>query len=463
VGTPVPFEGAKFQWLSANVVSLLTGRTLLPSQGIKRFDGIDVAFIGMTLRDTPTIVTPTGVAGLRFDDEAETVNAMVPALRKQGVEAIVVLVHQGGSQTGSGDINACAGSLKGTAIAEVVARLDDAVDLVLSGHTHTAYNCQLPNAKGRMIPVTQAGAFGRVLTDIDIELTRATRDVTGVMATNRVVDRSDAQTTPNATVAGIVNAYDGLAKPIANTVIGRVTQALPQANSFDAACNMPAGDLVADAQLAATAPADLGGAQFALMNRGGVRSPGFTFPSSPAGEGDGAITYGEAFTAQPFGNALVTVTLTAQQVKDVLEQQFAGCRGQAATATRILIPSGNFRFAWDGGRACGERISRVTLASAAGTDTIVDSDGKVGAPQKTYRVTINNFLSTGGDGFGVFASGARPLGGAQDIDALVSYLAAFKTQPYDAVAKTSIGSPRITRLNAPVPTTGCATGANTNP
>jgi 5'-nucleotidase len=465
VGTPTPFEGAKFKWLSANVFETATGKTLLPPYGIKSFQGVKVAFIGMTLRDTPTIVTPTGVAGLEFKDEADTVNALVPRLRAQGVESIVVLVHQGGFQSGTNDINGCAGNLAGSAIAEVVGRLSDAVDLVVSGHTHTAFNCRLANASGRLIPVTQAGAFGRVVSEIDLTIDRASRNVVAVAATNRVVDRSDAATTPNATVAGIVNAYNGLVSPIANSVIGSITQALSQANTFDAACNLPAGDLIADAQLAATAPAPFGGAQFAFMNRGGVRSPGFTFPSSPAGEGDGNVTYGEAFTTQPFGNSLVTITLTARNIKDVLEQQFAGCRGQAPTATRIMIPSSNFRYTWDGSQACDARIRSVTLATTAGTETLVDAAGNLPDPLKTYRVTINNFLATGGDGFGTFLSGTQLLGGAQDIDALVAYLANFKAPnpPFDAVAGTSIGSPRIARINAPAGSTGCASGANTNP
>jgi 5'-nucleotidase len=465
VGTPVPFEGAKFKWLSANVISTATGKPLLPAYGLKTFNGVKVAFIGMTLRDTPTIVTPTGVAGLEFRDEADTVNALVPKLRALGVESIVVLVHQGGFQSGSNDINGCAGNLAGSAIADVVGRLDNAVDLVISGHTHTAYNCRLTNAAGRLVPVTQAGAFGRVVSDIDLTIDRASRDVTAVVATNRVVDRSDAATTPNATVAAIANAYNGLVSPIANTVIGSITQALSQANTFDGACNLPAGDLIADAQLAATAPAQFGGAQFAFMNRGGVRSPGFTFPSSAAGEGDGNVTYGEAFTTQPFGNSLVTITLTAKNIKDALEQQFAGCRGQLATATRLMIPSSNFRYTWDGSQACDARISNVTLATGAGTETLVDGAGTVVDPLKTYRVTINNFLSTGGDGFTTFLAGTQLLGGAQDIDALVAYLAAYKAPnpAYDAVAMTSIGSPRLTRVNAPTPSTGCPTGAISNP
>ncbi len=476
VGTPVPFEGAKFKWLSANVVSSTTGKPLLRPFGIKTFKGVRVAFIGMTLKATPSIVTPTGVAGLEFLDEADTVNALVPRLRAHGVEAIVVLVHQGGFQSaGLSDINGCDGNLAGSELAKVVARLHNAVDLVISGHTHAAYNCSantvdvkavagssplltttaprptgLPNAHGRLIPVTSASAFGRVLTDIDLSIDPWTRDVTAVSATNRLVDRTDADINlaiaADPTVRNLVTAYNGLVSPIANQVIGTITTALP--NVADAAGNMPAGELVADAQLAATAPAGFGDAVIAFMNPGGVRSPGFTFPSSAAAEGDGNITYGEAFTAQPFGNTLVTLTLTAQDIKNALEQQFAGCRGQ--TAQRILIPSLGFKYRWDSAKTCDARVSDVRRVNANGAvvDQIVDALGTVVQPTKTYRVTINNFLSTGGDAFTSFIAGTAPVGGAQDIDALVAYLSNFKAPNFAAYDPNAaaLQKPRITRL-----------------
>ena len=408
VGTPVPFEGAKFQWLSANVIVSATGRTLLPAYGVKRFRGVPVAFIGMTLKDTPGIVIPTGVAGLEFRDEAATVNALVPKLRAEGIEAIVVLVHEGGVQSGSlQDINECAGNLQGTPVARIVGQLDDAVDLVLSGHTHAAYNCRLPNAKGRTIPVSSANAFGRVLSDIDLKLDPATRDVIAAQVTNRLVDHGIP---PEPTVAGVVRGYEALVAPRAAVVIGSITTELPN-NAVDAACNMPAGELIADAQLAATSAPAFGGASIALMNRGGVRTPGFTYKQR-ATEGDGNVTYGEAFTTQPFGNSLVTLTLTAQQIKDVLEQQFAGCRGQLPTATRLMIPSAGFKYRWNGAKACGERVHSVTLTRDGRTETLVDAAGRVPEPAREYRVTVNSFMASGGDSFGDFTGGKAPLGGA---------------------------------------------------
>jgi 5'-nucleotidase len=423
-----------------------------------------MALIGLTLKETPTIVTPAGVAGLEFRDEADTVNALIPRLRREHVRTIGVLVHQGGFQTGTlSDINGCEGALAGSPIADIVARLDDAVDFVVSGHTHAAYNCRLPNARGRLIPVTSASAFGRILTTIDVTIDNRRRDVVSATAVNHLADRTDPAVTPNAAIKAIVDGYNALVSPLANQVIGSITRDLP-ANASDNACNMPAGDLIADAQLTATASAGSGEAVIAFMNRGGVRNPGFTFASSAAGEGNGTVTYGEAFTVQPFGNSLVTMTLTAQDIKNVLEEQFAGCRGQTATTTRIMIPSGGFKYVWDGTRACDQRISNVTLTANGVTETLVDANGIVLDPTKPYRVTVNNFMATGGDGFSTLLNGKDLLGGAQDIDALVAYLAAFKSPnaPYDPTAP-SLLKPRMTRVNAPAGSTTCPAGANVNP
>jgi 5'-nucleotidase len=461
VGTPVPFEGAKFKWLSANVLSTTTNKPLLPAYGIKTFKGVKMAFIGMTLKATPTIVTPTGVAGLSFEDEAQTVNNLIPELKAQGIEAIGVLIHEGGFQTGTlGAINGCEGNLAGSALAAIVKKLDNAVDFVVSGHTHSAYNCKLPNATGRLISVTSSSAFGRVLTDIDVIIDPATKDISLVTATNRLVDRTDTSITADAKVAAVVAGYKGLVSPVANALLGSITKDLPI--SRDSACNMTAGNLIADAQLNATKTAGFGEAVIALMNGGGVRSPGFTFTQSAANEGNGNVTYGEGFTVQPFGNSLVTLTLTAQNLKNLLEEQFAGCRGQSATATRFMLPSAGFKYRWDGSKACDSRISNVALTVAGVTESIVDSTGTVLNPTKTYRVTVNNFMADGGDGYATLLAGTNRLGGAQDIDALVAYLGQFKAPlaPYDPAAVIGdAGAARISRVGG----TACPTGVALNP
>jgi 5'-nucleotidase len=479
--TPGTFDGARFKWLSANVIENATGRTLLPPYGIKTFKGVKVAFIGMTLKGTPGIVTPTGVAGLTFQDEADTVNALVPRLRAQGIEAIVVLVHQGGFQSSPnvGDINGCDGNLKNadgsrSDIENIVNRLDDAVDLVISAHTHAAYNCStgtvdvknvgghavstpraagLANRSGRLIPVTSASAFGRIVTDIDVTLDPNTHDVTAVAPTNRLVDRTDPAINlaieSDPTVRNIVQGYNALVSPLANAVVGTITQALP--SSAAASGEMPAGDLIADGQLLATQPAALGGAQIAFMNAGGVRSPGFL---SAAGRYPYALTYGDSFTVQPFGNSLVTMTLTAVQLKALLEQQFAGCNGQSAN--RVMQVSNGLKVSWSASAAACSKIVDVTFTPtdvtatppvATGAPEIVVMAGVVQHPSRTYRVTVNNFMATGGDGFTTLLGGTNVQGGAQDIDALVAYLAGYKSPAaaYDP-ALPAMGIPRVTQL-----------------
>ncbi len=477
VGTPAPFEGARFQWLAANVVAEASGEPVLPAYGVKTFDGVPVAFIGMTLEATAASVAPDGVAGLVFRDEADTVNALVPVLRAQGMEAIVVLLHQGGAQTaGPTDINGCDGGLAGSALAGIVARLDDAVDLVLSGHTHAAYNCSastievarddgatgaatrqsrpggLPNAAGRLLPVASASAYGRVVSDIDLRIDRKTRDVVAVAITNRLVNHGDTNSTKLAgsPVARLVAGYEALARPIAARVVGTIPAELP--NKADAAGNMPAGELVADAYLTATGPADRGGAELAFTNPGGIRSPGFTWRASGA-ERDGEVTYGEAFTVQPFGNTLWTISLGAAQLRDALEQQFAGCHGQ--DRSRILLPSRGVSYAWKADAACGQRIRDLRIAGADGAPDlrIIDDAGALLVdPSRSFRVTVNSFLAAGGNNFSVFAAGIDRYMGGTDLDALVEHLGRLGHDTATASAgarggPASPGVPRIRRLD----------------
>ena len=435
VGTPVPFEGARFAFLAANVQDIVSKKTLFAPYAIKTFGKVRVAFIGMTLKETPTIVSPSGVAGLEFTDEAAAVNALIPKLRARGVKAIVVLIHQGGTQpvTQAADtINACIGNLQGTPIAPIVSKLDNEVDLVISGHTHQAYNCLLPNKNGRLISVTSANSAGRVLSDINIQVNPVSGEVTNVDAQNKLVDRTATGVVPNAEIAAIVTQYRALAMPIANRVIGEITGAMPDSPA-NAAGETALGDVIADAQLQATAAIGFGEAVVAFMNPGGIRSPGFSFVSSPMGEGDGKVTYGEAFTVQPFGNSLVTLTLTGEQIHILLEQQFTGCNAATAPASwdypmgdtlgqsfnRILQVSAGFEYEWSSiGPAC-DKVNPMSIRI----------NGVVVNPLLTYRVTVNNFLADGGDKFYVLGKGSQRLGGAQDVDALAVF---FKNVLNDA-------------------------------
>lgn len=429
VGAPTKpngdFAGAKFKFLAANVEETATGKTVFPPYAIKTYGKVRVGFIGITLKETPSIVTPTGVAGLTFKDEAAAINALIPKLRARGVEAIIAVVHQGGTQPvaqNTTTINQCNGNLDGTPIKPIVNALDDAVDLVVTGHTHQAYNCLIANRAGRSIPVTSANSIGRMLTNIDLSIDNSTGHVAGVSAQNVLVDRNDPTVTPNAAIKAVVDGYDALSQPIANRVIGAITASMPH-NAANAAGEIALGDVIADAQLLATQGAGFGEAVAAFMNPGGIRSPGLLYPQSGT-EGDGNVTYGEAFTVQPFGNSLVTLTLTGAQIEAMLEQQFVGCGANEAPASfnypagetgqtfnRILQVSAGFSYAWT---ASGPACDKIDPAS-------IEIGGVTVDPAASYRITVNSFLADGGDKFYVLQLGTNRLGGAQDIDALEAY------------------------------------------
>lgn len=476
VSVPYPFSGAQYKYLSANVLDTATGRTLFPAYGVKTFNtpagSVKAAFIGMTLKDTPSIVTPSGVAGLTFSDEVQTVNALIPKLRARGIETIVVLIHQGGFQgsTGPNYINDCSLVSGGAAdpnamqsIRSIVAGLDDAVDLVVSGHTHTGYTCNLPNKAGRAIPVTQGGNYGRVLTNIDLTVDTSTGNVVASSFHNTVVDRTNTAITPDATIKAVVDGYNTNISPVANQVVATITAPVLNAELPAAAPatgttgEKPAGDLIADSMLAATSPSAFGGAQIAFTNSGGVRSDYI----NAAGTYPYNLTYGNAFTVQPFGNNMVTMTITAQQLKDVLEMQFPGsnCVTSSGTniqvATRVMQPSNGFKFSWTATGGNCDKIRDVSLTTYDNSGAIMTVDnivtgGVVANPAQTYRVTVNSFMATGGDNFTVFNQGTNRLGGAQDIDTTVAYLAQFKTPNpnnfgYDPTAAI-LHKPRVVKL-----------------
>mgnify|MGYP000726954512 CR=1 FL=1 len=355
---------------------------------IKRFNGIPVAFIGMTLQGTPSIVTPAGVAGLTFKAEAETVNALVPELQKQGVEAIVVVVHEGGLQ--SGFYNECKG-IAGPLV-DIVNKLDKAVDLVISGHTHQAYNC---NINGKL--VTSAGQYGTLLSEIDLKLSPASRDVIEAKAANLIVKTDVAR---DAKQTSLIDKFVALVSPLENRVVGSASAVLSRSNNT--AGESALGDIIADSQLAATAAAQFGAAQIAFMNPGGIRAD-----ITPAANGN--VTYGQLFTVQPFGNSLVTLTLQGSQIKTLLEQQWQG-----QSSPRLLQVSSGFSYQWDNNRAVGDRVVPGSIKlNGVALDAAVN-----------YRVTVNSFLASGGDGFSVLNSGSNRLGGAQDLDALEAWFKA---------------------------------------
>lgn len=385
------FDGAQFQYLSANVTRKDTGRTLFPPYGIRTFDGVKIAFIGMTLEGTPTIVSPSGITNLSFHDEADTTNALIRRLKGMGIEAIVVLIHEGGLPTGL--YNECPG-ISG-AIVDIVERTDKEVDLFITGHTHQGYNCVID---GR--PVSSAMSFGRLVTDIDLAIHPNTGEVKSISVNNVIVTRDVEE---DSFLTNLIATYDAIAAPLANRIIGQITADITRTNN--AAGESALGDVIADAQLDATDDPGLGDAVVAFMNPGGIRAD-LTYASSPAGEGDGNVTYGESFTVQPFGNSMVTKTMTGAQIQLVLEQQFDNPEpGQM----RILQVSEGFTYTWSASAPIGSKVTNVML------------NGEPLDMGASYRVTMNSFLADGGDNFFAFTLGTDPLGGAVDTDALEAY------------------------------------------
>jgi 5'-nucleotidase len=403
------FRGAKFDFLAANVVNE-RGRTIFPAYAIEKFDGVKVGFIGMTLEGTPTIVSPSGVAGLEFLDEADTANRYADELRRRhGVRAVVVLLHEGGVQSAPGGINDCNG-ISGP-IVDIVNRTTSQVDLFVTGHTHSAYNCVID---GR--PVTSASSFGRLLTDIDLELDRRSKDVVQVSANNQIVTQNVFKAMD---MTQLIERYSVIAAPLRDRVIGRISTDITQAN--DASLEQQAGNLIADAQHAATASPTTGNAVAAFMNPGGVRAP-FTFAPSGA-EAPGEVTYGEAFTVQPFGNSLVTMTLTGQQILDMLRSQWCG-----QAFVRVLLPSDSVHYTFDQSVAtsllpAGTSQPVVPCAGAPNPVSGLTIGGTPVDPAASYRITVNSFLADGGDNFPVLRAGTDRLGGEVDTDALEDYIA----------------------------------------
>jgi 5'-nucleotidase len=431
-----PFPGAQFHFLAANVVRQ-DGSTLFPAYAIRSFGKgareVKVAIIGMTLKETPTVVTPAGVAGLSFRDEAETVNALIPKLKAEGADAIVVVVHQGVySKLGYND-QSC-GAIEGDLL-PILDRLDPAVDAVVSGHTHHAYVCDYGRINpAKPILLTSGGSHGRLVTDINLTIDPAAGKVISKRAENIVV-QSEAFTGSRGAVpltdalpaysaepgvAALVERYAKAAEPIAARAVGRLAgPALKPANEHGESV---LGNLIADAQLAATKGAANGGAQIALMNPGGVRAD--LVPAA-----DGGISFGQLFAAQPFANMMVVKSLTGRQLRSVLEQQFASGSNTAANPY-ILSPSHNLRFAYDLSKPEGRRIVFLTV------------DGQPVRDEAVYRVAMNNFLAGGGDNFTVFREGTNPSGGVQDVDALEAYIAAAGSLAPPALGRVENRTPK---------------------
>jgi 5'-nucleotidase len=399
-----PFNGARFTYLAANV-RRADGATLFPASSVRAYGPIKVGFIGMTLKDTGILVSPAGVAGLSFADEAETANALVHALKAQGADTVVLLIHQGGKVPKAYQTSSCEG-LAGP-ILDVIDRLDPAIRTIVSGHTHQAYACTLTRGGAPRL-LTSAGKYGYLVSDIRLTFDASTHSLLAMAAKNVPAPTDGAA---DAHVAALTARYVKAAAPVAERVVGRLAGPAPRSETEG---ESPAAALVADAMLAMARQLDKGRAQIAFTNVTGVRTGLFPKPG-------GSVTFGQIFQMQPFGNNLVTKAYTGAQLKAALEQQFRTVDG-AGRVGSLLIPSASFRFRYDLGRPEGDRIALMEL------------DGVPIDPAASYRVTVNNFLSSGGDGFSAFSVGTDAVDGGLDLDAMEAWLA--KGQPVPTLGRT---------------------------
>jgi 5'-nucleotidase len=390
-----PFGGALFKYLAANVFYEGTQSTIFPPYQVRKIGNAKIAFIGLTLEGTPLIVTPAGVAGLEFRPEIGVINDLVAKLRaEQGIRAFVILIHQGGQQNapfplGYQDSDRC-DNFTGD-IVRIVNGLSPDVDVVVSAHTHQPYICHINDKL-----VTSASSFGRLITDIDLRIDHQTKDIESATAHNVIVTRDVAK---DPAESAIINKYDALSGPIANRVVG--SQSADMTKTNNAAGESALGDVIADAQLASTSPTDFGGAVVAFMNPGGIRAD--LVCSQPCSAASPApVTYNQLFNVQPFNNVMTVKSMTGDMIYRLLEQQFTGANG-------ILQVSNGFAYSW---------------SPNATPHVVPDSVEINGVPvdkSASYRVAMNNFLASGGDGFTVFNEGTDPLGGEIDLDALVNY------------------------------------------
>ncbi len=392
------FKGADFQILSANVAFAETGEHLFPSEGIKRFGegagAISIGVIGLTLEETPSLVTPSGVNDLVFSDEAESINDRVGRLADQGVDAIVIAIHQGLYSSRPYDNPGCDG-ITGPLL-DILAKLDPRVDLVISGHTHQFYVCDYSTIDPtRRFLVTSAGYGGNFVTDVALTVDPQQHDVTASTARNVLV-RADGLGPGglDADAAAYVATYAGAAEAVAQRPVGKISGDGRYRRTVTE--ETPLGNAIADAQLAATREA---GAQIAFMNNSGIRTA--IIPTA-----DGTVTFGDIYTVQPFGNTLVTKSFTGTQLMALLEQQF-----DDDGFVQTFSPSEGFSLSYDMRRPIGQRVVSATL------------DGKPIDPVATYRVTMNSFLAAGGDSYTMFTQGTDSVIGPVDLDAFEAWIA----------------------------------------
>lgn len=416
------FKGSDFPYLAANVTDEKTKKPILKPYWVWKKNGVKVGFIGVTLEGTPNIVSAEGVKGLKFGDEVETINKYAKELQRQGVKSIVALIHEGGAPASQSYNYDCdspgAGDGISGPIVDIAKNVTPAVDALVTGHTHQAYACTIPDPAGNPRMVTSASSFGRLYTDTTLTYDRRTGDIarTAVKSANHVVTRDVAKA---ADLTSLIAKWNALSAPIASRPIGYIAGDIGNVGT-----ESPLGDLIADAQLAYGKSVDAE-ADLAVMNPGGIRA-GLTYTASGS-EGDGVVTFGEAYTVQPFANTVNLVDLTGAQVVTALQQQVSGAN---EASPKILQISKGLTYTLD---LTKTGAARVVADSVKLNGTAID-------PAATYRVAMNSFLAGGGDGFAELGKGTNVRVGNDDLAALETYLTAGSsaTAPYPVPAADRI-------------------------
>jgi 5'-nucleotidase len=407
------FTGAKFGFLAGNTLRQ-DGSSLFPATAMRSFgkgrNQIKVGLIGLTLKGTDGLIPTDVAAQVRFVDEADTANSAAAKLRAEGAAAVVLLMHQGGYTGGEPDPNACEGLRNN--IPQILDRLNSSIDVVVSGHTHWAYVCDYAKYNpAKPFLLTSAGLWGKMVTDITLQIDPVSRCVVSKQAKNIIVQSpgyrastSQIEPTdlypkfePRTDLTAYVDRYVKAAAAFSLRKVGNIAAPLERLEGPMSNTGGPLGNLIADAQLAATAGA---GAQVAFMNPFGIRR-------SLNAAADGSVTFGDIYQVQPFNNELVTITLSGAGIKAVLEQGF-----DTDGPEQVLTPSNGFSFSYDRSQPIGSKISAMAL------------NGVPVDPARDYRVTISMFLANGGDSFSSFDAGRNRTIGTLDIMALEAWLQA---------------------------------------
>ncbi|MBS4174701.1 5'-nucleotidase C-terminal domain-containing protein [Bacillus sp. FJAT-49736] len=365
------FKGLNFPYVCANVIDKKTKKPLLPPYVIKKVHGIDIGFIGVDTTETPSITMPANVKDVEFTDETEAVNKYAKELKKKGVKTIIVLAHDPGNSDYDGK------NATGKVI-DMAKNMDPEVDVVFGGHNHAYINTKVAGKR-----VVQAYSYGTAFAEVHIWIDPRTKDV--VKDSAEIVTTYQDSITPDPQIKAMIDKDEERVAPLINQVLGTTTAALTGKQNESGESNL--GDLITDAQR------DITQAQIAITNPGGIR----------ADINSGEITWGELYTVQPFGNTMITMDLTGDQIRKALNQQW-----RDDGSSKMLQISG-MKYTWDSTKT--DKIVSLTL-----------EDGTPIEPNQIYTVAMNNFLASGGDGFTEFANGKNQVNGPVDLDALVDYV-----------------------------------------